>query len=65
MSRRKPRSPGVMLRNRALGNHRWDDELNCDGGKAKAHRLARRRERAAWKRDIDNEFRSRSPRDSE
>lgn len=33
MSRKKPRSPGVSLRGRAAGFHRYDDETSADGGK--------------------------------
>lgn len=45
MSRRKPRSPGVSLRGRALGLHFYDDEAKTDGGK----RLLRRRVRSMGK----------------
>lgn len=65
MSRRKPRSPGVMLRNRAAGHHRYDDEVGHDGGKAKEHRRLRHKERAAWKRDTDTDDTSRAPRNGE
>ncbi len=41
MSRKKPRSPGVSLGNRAAGFHRYDDEIHHDGGKAKEHRRIR------------------------
>lgn len=52
MSRRKPRSPGVILRGRAVGPHRYDDEVSADGGKAKLHRQVRRAERLALRREI-------------
>ncbi|WP_331756305.1 hypothetical protein OHA04_45390 (plasmid) [Streptomyces sp. NBC_01590] len=52
MARRKPRSPGVMLRNRAAGLHRYDDEMDWDGGKAKLHRQIRRTERNQLRRDL-------------
>lgn len=55
MSHRKPRSPGVSLRGRAAGLHRWDDEINWDGGKAKLHRQVRRTERHQLRRDIAND----------
>lgn len=42
MSRKKPRSPGVSLGNRAAGFHRYADEIGVDGGKAKEHRRIRR-----------------------
>lgn len=42
MSRKKPRSPGVSLGNRAGGPHRYDDEIGHDGGKVKEHRRIRR-----------------------
>lgn len=45
MSRRKPRSPGVMLRGRAIGLRYWDDETTADGGKARLRRRVRRTER--------------------
>lgn len=46
-NRRRPRSPGVALRGRALGLGYWDDEVTADGGKRKARRLARARGKAA------------------
>jgi hypothetical protein len=55
MSRRKPRSPGVMLRGRAAGFHRYDDETSADGGKAKLRRQVRRTERDNLRRTIDEE----------
>ncbi|MFF2411801.1 hypothetical protein [Streptomyces sp. NPDC058092] len=55
MARRKPRSPGVMLRNRAAGLHRYDDEIGFDGGKAKLHREVRRTERNQLRRDLRND----------
>lgn len=42
MSRRKPRSPGVSLRGRAAGFHRYDDEVRWDGGKTLLRRRVRR-----------------------
>ncbi len=41
MSRKKPRSPGVSLGNRALGLHNYTDELPEEGGKRKARRRVR------------------------
>ncbi|MEJ8654846.1 hypothetical protein WKI65_44115 [Streptomyces sp. MS1.AVA.3] len=41
MSRRKPRSPGVSLRGRGAGFHRYDDEVRADGGKRYLHRRVR------------------------
>ncbi|MFJ1993011.1 hypothetical protein [Streptomyces asiaticus] len=55
MSKRKPRSPGVILRGRAAGPHRYDDEINTDGGKAKLHRQVRRAERHALRLQIRDE----------
>lgn len=51
-NRRKPRSPGVILGNRAAGLHRWDDEVRADGGKKKEHRRTRHRENAARRRQL-------------
>lgn len=51
MSRRKPRSPGVMLRGRAAGLHYWDDEVTADGGKARLHRQIRHAEKTAVRRE--------------
>lgn len=51
MSRRKPRSPGVILRGRAAGLHYWDDEMTADGGKARLHRQVRHAERAQLLRE--------------
>lgn len=55
MARRKPRSPGVMLRGRAAGLHYWDDEVTADGGKTRLRRTVRRRERAAFRRALHAE----------
>jgi hypothetical protein len=41
-----------MLRGRAAGPHRYDDEVAADGGKVRLRRQVRRVERAAWQRDI-------------
>jgi len=51
MARRKPRSPGVMLRGRAAGLHYWDDEVTADGGKIRL-----RRERAAFQQSLLTEY---------
>jgi hypothetical protein len=51
-----PRSPGVILRGRAAGLWRFDDEINWDGGKAKLHRRVRRLERLRWRREAEVEF---------
>lgn len=56
MSRKKPRSPGVMLRSRAAGPHRLDDEISADGGKAKMHRAVRLAGKAALRRQIRDEL---------
>lgn len=42
MSRRKPRSPGVSLGNRAAGFHRYNDEIKADGGKTYLRRRVRK-----------------------
>lgn len=52
MARRKPRSPGVILRGRAAGLHYWDDETRADGGKARLHRQVRRVERDRLRRAL-------------
>ncbi|WP_046248083.1 hypothetical protein [Streptomyces sp. MBT28] len=41
MARKKPRSPGVSLGNRAAGLHRYTDEIAWEGGKDKARRRVR------------------------
>lgn len=41
MARKKPRSPGVSLGNRAVGLHRYTDEIAWEGGKAKVRRRVR------------------------
>lgn len=41
MARRKPRSPGVSIGNRAAGLHRYTDEMNWEGGKTKIRRRVR------------------------
>lgn len=41
MSRKKPRSPGVSLGNRAAGLHNYTDELREEGGKSKVRRRVR------------------------
>lgn len=56
MARRKPRSPGVSLRNRALGLHRWDDEAHADGGKRVLRRMVRRAERDTVRREAAEYF---------
>lgn len=55
MSRRRPRSPGVMLRGRAAGFHRYDDEASADGGKVRLRRQVRRAELIRLRRDIRND----------
>lgn len=52
MARRKPRSPGVMLRGRAAGLHYWADEVSADGGKAKLRRQVRHAEARELRRTI-------------
>lgn len=61
MSRRKPRSPGVSLRGRSAGFHRYDDEINADGGKAFLHRQVRRTERDQLRRDTRDAIADRDP----
>ncbi|MGW0836562.1 hypothetical protein [Streptomyces prunicolor] len=51
-NRRRPRSPGVMLRGRAVGLHYWDDEIHADGGKAKLHRRVRQHEKTELRREL-------------
>ena len=55
MSRRKPRSPGVMLRGRAAGFHYYDDEVTADGGKKRLRRQVRHMERQELRRTIADE----------
>lgn len=50
MARKKPRSPGVSLRGRAAGFHRYDDETTSDGGKRYLHRRVRQLLRAETRR---------------
>lgn len=52
MARKKPRSPGVILRGRAAGLHYWDDETRADGGKARLRRRVRRVERDRLRRAL-------------
>ncbi|MER5302235.1 hypothetical protein ABT039_22630 [Streptomyces lasiicapitis] len=52
MSRRKPRSPGVSLGNRAAGFHRYNDEIHHDGGKRYLHRRVRGMAKATLRRMI-------------
>jgi hypothetical protein len=57
MSRKKPRSPGVILRGRSLGAGRYDDEPERHNGQ-KAHGRARARGKEALRseiRDADGE----------
>jgi len=44
-------SRGVILRNRAVGPHRYRDEVEYDGGKIKLRRQVRRAEKAAFHRE--------------
>jgi hypothetical protein len=53
MSRKKPRSPGVILGGRSLGAGRYDDEPERHTGQ-KAHGRARAREKAAVRRALRN-----------
>lgn len=50
MPRKKPRSPGVSLRGRAAGFHRYDDETAADGGKKYLHHRVRQFLRAETRR---------------
>jgi len=50
--RRKPRSPGVILRNRSAGLGYWDDEVHHDGGKRHLHHRVRRLEKEELRRLI-------------
>lgn len=52
MSRRKPRSRGVILGNGAQGPHRYPGEIACEGGKAKAHRSVRQLLKRAFRREV-------------
>lgn len=52
MSRRKPRSAGVSLGNRAAGFHRYDDETQADGGKTYLRRRVRQHGKAVLRRLI-------------
>lgn len=49
-SRRRPRSPGVSLGNRAAGFHRYTDEIAVDGGKRHLHRRVRGHGKALLRR---------------
>ncbi|MFF2571106.1 hypothetical protein [Streptomyces sp. NPDC058084] len=50
-SRRRPRSPGVSLGNRAIGLHHYRDEISSfDGGKKHLHRRVRGHGKAALRR---------------
>ena len=53
MSRRKPRSRGVILGNRAQGPHRYRKETACEGGKAKAHRAVRQILKRTFRQEVD------------
>jgi hypothetical protein len=45
-------SSGVSLGKRALGPHRYRDELTADeGSKRRARRRVRRKEKQAWRRE--------------
>lgn len=52
MSRRKPRSRGVILGNGAQGPHRYADEIACEGGKARAHRAVRQILKRRFRREV-------------
>ena len=58
MARKKPRSPGVSLGNRAAGLHRYADEMAWEGGKAKVRRrvraLTRRETRRLAAEELDD-----------
>lgn len=50
--RRRPRSPGVMLRGRAAGLGYWDDENRYKGAKRMMRGLVRARERERFLRGL-------------
>ncbi|MFD5881037.1 hypothetical protein [Streptomyces yangpuensis] len=50
MSRRKPRSSGISLGNRATGYGMYDDEMNADGGKRYLRRRVRGRGKTTLRR---------------
>lgn len=50
MSRRRPRSPGVSLRDRALGRHHYDDETHTTGGKRYLRSMVRQRGKTELRR---------------
>jgi hypothetical protein len=52
MSRRRPRSPGVSLRGRAAGFHRYGDETRADGGKRYLRAVVRHNGKADLRRTI-------------
>lgn len=54
MSRRKPRSPGVSLRGRALGYGFYDDEAKTDGGKRLLRRRVRFMDKVALRRLVSD-----------
>lgn len=56
MSRKKPRSPGVSLGNRAAGLHRWADEMVWEGGKARVRRRVRAVTRRATRKIVAEEL---------
>lgn len=56
MARKKPRSSGVSLGNRAAGLHRYADEMQWEGGKAKVRRRVRAITRRATRRIADEEL---------
>lgn len=49
-SRRRPRSAGLSLANRAAGFHHYADEIKVDGGKKYLHRRVRFLGKAALRR---------------
>lgn len=61
MSRRKPRSPGVILQGRTAGPRRYEDETRADGGKARVHRQVRHAQRAQLRRDAADESAEEQP----
>lgn len=52
MAKNSSRGRGVILRARGAGLHRWRDEADgADGGKRYLRKRAKRRERAAWRKE--------------
>jgi len=55
MARKRPRSPGVSLGNRAAGLHRYADEMRWEGGKTKVRRRVRAMTREETRRIVADE----------